>query len=129
ALAYEQPFRDRSTPSGTSVARWLGEATAHLPGPIRRERLAALREQLIGLFGARATLRDERGQPPDGVDDDLFLATLVDLLAGGLAYQLPPPPPPPPPPTEPPPPPLPPLEDGAVDVDDVDVIRIGAMCT
>jgi AcrR family transcriptional regulator len=88
ALAYEQPFRDRDTPSGTSVVRWLAEATADLPGAIRRERLAALREQLIGLFGARAVLRDERGDPADGVDDEVFLANLVDVLVAGLTAEV-----------------------------------------
>ena len=49
---------------------------------------------------------------------------------GGLAAptSCPPPPPPPPPPTEPPPPP-PPLDDGAVDVDAVELASIGAMWT
>ena len=88
ALAYEQPFRDRDLPAGTAVARWLAEATAALPGAIRRERLAALREQLIGLFGARAVLRDERQDPPDGVDDDVFLTNLVDVLVAGLTAEV-----------------------------------------
>lgn len=85
SLAYERPFRLVEAPAGTMVARWLGEALAALPEAVGRERLAALRTQLISLFGARAQLLDE--PPGDGVrsTDELFLADLVDIVVAGLA--------------------------------------------
>jgi AcrR family transcriptional regulator len=85
ALAYEPPFRLVEAPAGTTVARWLTAALAWLPEPVCRERLAALRTQLISLFGVRAQLLDE--QPGGGrrSTDELFVQDLVDILVAGLA--------------------------------------------
>ena len=56
SLAYQPPFRVTEAPAGTAVVRWLGAALSGLPAPLRVERLAALRAQLIGLFAhARAS--------------------------------------------------------------------------
>jgi AcrR family transcriptional regulator len=84
ALAYEVPFRRVDAPSGRAVARWLHEALVALPDPIRVERLAALRSQLVGLFGQRAQLLDEHPKTP-GTSTELFLQNLLDLLVAGLA--------------------------------------------
>ncbi len=84
SLAYQSPFRLVEAPAGRAVVRWLHLALDRLPDPIRTERLAALREQLISLFGQRAQLLDEQ---PDGhaTTADLFLPNLLDLLVAGLA--------------------------------------------
>lgn len=88
SLAYERPFRVADAPSGRTVVRWLTEALDGLPAAVRRERLAALRAQLISLFGLRAQLLDEQpddpGTPAAG---DLFLENLIDILVAGLAAE------------------------------------------
>lgn len=83
-LAYGPAFQVADAPAGTQVVRWLAAALPDLPEAIRRERLVALRAQLIGLFAFRATLRDT--SPEIGVvgTDELFLENLVDLLVAGL---------------------------------------------
>jgi len=84
SLAYGPAFQVSDAPAGTQVVRWLAAALPDLPEAIRRERLVALRAQLIGLFAFRATLRDT--SPEIGVvgTDELFLENLVDLLVAGL---------------------------------------------
>jgi AcrR family transcriptional regulator len=83
ALAYERPFRVVDAPAGLAVARWLGLALGGLPEPIRRERLALLRGQLISLFALRAQLIDD--QPDHGIPTTaLFVENLLDLLVAGL---------------------------------------------
>lgn len=84
-LAYQRPFRAVEAPAGRAVARWLVAALGHLPEPVRTERLAALRAQLISLFALRAQMLDEgtMGAPP--VTSGLFVENLLDLLVAGLA--------------------------------------------
>ena len=67
------------------MATWLGEALAWLPLPVRRERLALLRGQLVGTFGQRAELLDAAAPPPHLPSDELFLEDLLDVLVAGLA--------------------------------------------
>lgn len=85
SLAYGPPFLLVDAPSGKAVARWLWEALDSLPPPIRRERLAALRSQLIGLFGLRAQLLDEEPRDRQIPSHGLFFENLVDMLVAGLA--------------------------------------------
>jgi hypothetical protein len=68
------------------LVRWLWAALDWLPAPIRGERLAALRSELISLFGLRAQLLDEK---PNGdiSPPDLFFNNLVDLLVAGLSAE------------------------------------------
>lgn len=89
ALAYQRPFQVADAPSGESVVRWLHEALADLPAGVRGERLAALRAQLISLFGLRAQLIDEQPPRPAGARshrsvNPLFLENLIDMLVAGL---------------------------------------------
>jgi AcrR family transcriptional regulator len=86
AMAFQPPFRAVDAPAGQAVARWLHEALGWLPDAVRRERLAALREQLISLFGLRAQLLDERPGELAG-STRLFLENLVDMLVAGLAAE------------------------------------------
>ena len=85
SLGYQPPFRVTEAPAGTAVVRWLGAALSGLPAPLRVERLAALRAQLIGLFAQRAQLIDD---DPAGAarapDDGLFVENLLDMLVAGL---------------------------------------------
>ncbi len=83
-LAYGRPFPVADAPSGSRVVRWLAAALPELPEPIRRERMVALRAQLIGLFAFRATLLDSGPEPDTVGTDALFVETLVDLLVAGL---------------------------------------------
>lgn len=83
AFAYERPFRIVEAPAGTAVVQWLRAALEFLPGPVRAERLVALRDQLIALFGARAQLLDEQTERVNS-DSKLFLENLLDTLAAGL---------------------------------------------
>lgn len=86
SLAYLPAFRLTEAPAGTAVVRWLAVALGTLPEPIRRERLVALREQLIALLGLRAQLLDE----PAGqsiASTELFVANLLDLVVAGLEVQ------------------------------------------
>jgi AcrR family transcriptional regulator len=86
SMAFQPPFRAVDAPAGQAVARWLHDALGWLPEAVRRERLAALREQLISLFGLRAQLLDER--PGDlSASTGLFLENLVDMLVAGLAAE------------------------------------------
>lgn len=87
ALAYAAPFRIVEAPAGRAVARWLWQALAHLPEPIRVERLAALREQLVGLLGLRAQLLDEGPAERLRSSNELFLHNLVDMLVAGLTAE------------------------------------------
>jgi AcrR family transcriptional regulator len=85
SLAYQPPFQVVDAPAGRAVVRWLGDALAWLPDIVRRERMAALREQLLSLFGLRAQLLD---QPPEHLrlaSNELFVQGLVDVLVAGLA--------------------------------------------
>lgn len=86
SLAYLPAFRLAEAPAGTAVVRWLAAALDALPDSIRRERLVALREQLIALFGLRAQLLDEpAGQAISSTE--LFVANLLDLVVAGLAVE------------------------------------------
>jgi AcrR family transcriptional regulator len=82
-LAYQPPFRAVEAPAGRAVVRWLVEALHPLPLPVRNERLAALRGQLISLFALRAQLLDEAGDAA-WPDNELFVANLLDQLVAGL---------------------------------------------
>ena len=55
--------------------------------PIRGERLAALRSELISLFGLRAQLLDEKPGDREISPPDLFFSNLVDLLVAGLSAE------------------------------------------
>ena len=90
ALAYTRPFQVADAPSGRSVVGWLHDALDGLPRPVRVARMAALRAQLISLFGLRAQLIDD--QPPKAgragshaAANGLFVANLLDMLVAGLA--------------------------------------------
>jgi AcrR family transcriptional regulator len=88
SLAYERPFRVLDAPAGTAVAKWVTRALHDLPRGVRRERLAALRSQLVGLFGQRAQLLDEA--PEDGLaalaaGNAVFVENLLDVVVAGLA--------------------------------------------
>lgn len=85
SLAYRAPFRLTDAPAGAAVARWLREALAALPEPVLVERLAALREQLIGLMGRRAQMLDDRPAGRRVASTGVFLHNLVDVLVAGLA--------------------------------------------
>ncbi len=87
SLAYSAPFRLTGAPAGAGVVRWLREALAHLPEPIRVERLAALREQLIELMGLRAQLLDEGPAEQCRTSTEVFLQNLVDMLVAGLGAE------------------------------------------
>ncbi|GAA4519738.1 TetR/AcrR family transcriptional regulator [Nonomuraea ferruginea] len=84
SLAYRRPFRIVDAPAGLAVVRWLHATLEPLPRPLRLERLAMLRSQLISLFGLRAQLLDESapGEPP--VTGELFFGNLLDMLVAGL---------------------------------------------
>ena len=89
SLAYQRPFQVADAPSGDAVVRWLHEALGDLPVGVRGERLAALRAQLISLFGLRAQLIDEQPPRPPGARthravNRLFLENLLDMLVAGL---------------------------------------------
>jgi len=84
SLAYGPPFFLIEAPSGKAVVRWLRAALDWLPAPIRGERLAALRSELISLFGLRAQLLDEKPGDRDISPADLFFNNLLDLLVAGL---------------------------------------------
>ena len=83
SLAFEPPFQVTDAPAGTAVVRWLHDALAGLPAPVRTERLALLRDQLISLFGLRAKLIDDAGDAHS--DTRLFVSNLVDVLVAGLS--------------------------------------------
>lgn len=83
SLAYQAPFQITDAPAGSAVVRWLHDALARLPAPVRTERLAMLRDQLISLFGLRAKLIDDAGD--EHPDTQLFVTNLVDVLVAGLS--------------------------------------------
>lgn len=83
SLAFQPPFQVTDAPAGRAVVRWLRDALANLPAPVRTERLAMLRDQLISLFGLRAKLIDDAGE--EVADTQLFLSNLVDVLVAGLS--------------------------------------------
>jgi AcrR family transcriptional regulator len=87
ALAYDRPFQLVDTPAGLAVVRWLWVALAHLPQAVCRERLAALRGQLISLFGQRAQVLDDQPGALVGSGSELFLHNLVDMLVAGLSVE------------------------------------------
>lgn len=83
SMAYGRPVRLVEAPSGVAVERWLCAALADLPEPVRRERLAALRGQLVTLMSQRAQLLDDR--PGDYErSTELFVHNLVDMLVAAL---------------------------------------------
>jgi AcrR family transcriptional regulator len=84
ALAYGPTFRLVESPAGKAVVRWLWAALDHLPAPIAGERLAALRSELISLFGLRAQLLDEKPDDRPISSPELFFENLLDLLVAGL---------------------------------------------
>ena len=88
ALAYERPFRIVDAPAGVAVAKWVNAALRHLPRAVRAERLAALRAQLVGLFGLRALLLDEADAGALAglvAGNGLFVENLLDVIVAGLA--------------------------------------------
>jgi AcrR family transcriptional regulator len=84
SLAYGPTFTIGEAPSGKAVVRWLWEALDDLPGPIAGERLAALRSELISLFGLRAQLLDDMPSDRAISSAELFFENLLDLLVAGL---------------------------------------------
>jgi AcrR family transcriptional regulator len=84
ALAYGPAFHLVEAPSGKAVVRWLWEVLDGLPLPIAGERLAALRSELISLFGLRAQLLDDDPQDRPISSPDLFFENLLDMLVAGL---------------------------------------------
>ena len=90
ALAYAAPFEQASTvmstraPAGAQVVEWLLAAMRELPGPICRERMAALRAQLISLFGLRAQLLDDGLGPSSADATMLFVENLLDMVVASL---------------------------------------------
>jgi AcrR family transcriptional regulator len=87
SLAYGPPFLLIPAASGKAVVRWLWAALDRLPAPIRGERLAALRSELISLFGLRAQLLDDKPGDREISPPDLFFSNLVDLLVAGLSAE------------------------------------------
>jgi AcrR family transcriptional regulator len=87
SLAYGPPFFLIPASAGKAVVRWLWAALEWLPAPIRGERLAALRSELISLFGLRAQLLDEKPGDREISPPDLFFNNLVDLLVAGLSAE------------------------------------------
>lgn len=95
ALAYVPAFSVRSpgaSPSGARVVRWLAdaldEACPRLPRRVRAERLAALRGQLLALFGLRARLLDDDPSHCTEARTRLFVENLLDMLVAGLTAPL-----------------------------------------
>jgi AcrR family transcriptional regulator len=84
SLAYGPTFTVVEAPAGKAVVRWLWEALDHLPRPIAGERLAALRSELISLFGLRAQLLDDDPNDRPISSPELFFENLLDLLVAGL---------------------------------------------
>jgi AcrR family transcriptional regulator len=82
-----EPVTEADTHAGTAVVSWLTIALAHLPRPVRTERLAALREQLIGLFAARAQLLDDDPSLCTAANTALFLENFLDMVVAGLAIE------------------------------------------
>jgi AcrR family transcriptional regulator len=87
SLAYAPPFFMVEAPSLKAVVRWLWEALDGLPSPIAGERLAALRSELISLFGLRAQLLDDKPGDRPISSPELFFENLVDLLVAGLTAE------------------------------------------
>lgn len=92
SLAYERPFRVGDLPSGRAVVEWLTAALGDLPARVRVERLAALRAQLISLFGLRAQLLDDALDAGDArrshqATDELFVSNLLDIVVAGLVVE------------------------------------------
>lgn len=85
ALAYEMPFQVSDTPAGAAVVKWLWRALDRLPEPIRTERLALLRAQLISGFGLRAQLLDDQPSDDEPAATQLFVENLVDVIVAGLS--------------------------------------------
>jgi len=87
ALAYEPAFQGTEAPAGRAVARWLRAAMAGVPGPVCRERLVALRGQLISLMAQRAQLLDETPDDLNLASTELFVQNLIDMLVAGLRVE------------------------------------------
>jgi AcrR family transcriptional regulator len=87
SLAYGPPFFLVDAPSGKAVVRWLWGALDAVPEPIRLERLAALRSELISLFALRAQLLDEDAGDRVISSPELFFENLLDLLVAGLSAE------------------------------------------
>ena len=87
ALAYEPAFQGTEAPAGRAVARWLRTAMAGVPGPVCRERLVALRGQLISLMAQRAQLLDETPDDLNLGSTELFVQNLIDMLVAGLRVE------------------------------------------
>lgn len=84
SLAYGPTFTIVDAPSGKAVVRWLWQALDDLPLAIAGERLAALRSELISLFGLRAQLLDDPRDDLPISSPELFFENLLDLLVAGL---------------------------------------------
>lgn len=84
SLAYEQPFHMMEAPAGRAVVRWLIAAMTAVPGPVFRERLAALRVLLVSLLGQRAQLIDEGSDDHRHAPTEVFVLNLIDLAVAGL---------------------------------------------
>lgn len=84
-MAYTlRPFSLVDAPSGTILVELIRRATPSLPGPIRRERGAILRDQVIQLVGQRARLIDHREPPEPDHTDEVWQSNLIDVLVAGL---------------------------------------------
>lgn len=88
AFAFDQPFRYAGrlagADSGNRVVTWLAKALPEMPPAVRTERLVALREQLIALFGQRARLLDDDPQTTVAANTALFLENLLDMAVAAL---------------------------------------------
>jgi AcrR family transcriptional regulator len=84
ALAYEPAFQGTEAPAGRAVAKWLRSAMTGVPGRVCRERLVALRGQLISLMAQRAELLDETPDHLELASTELFVENLIDMLVAGL---------------------------------------------
>ncbi len=80
----ERPFSIVDAPAGKRLGALLFDATGSLPGAIQRERLAALRQQVVQLVGLRARLIDARKPAEPDHSDEVWGSNLIDLLSAGL---------------------------------------------
>lgn len=93
ALGYESPFPTGETvaataaPAGRRVILWLWTALGELPEPIRAERVAALRTQLIDMFAARARLIDDDDTMCTSSLNTLFVQNMIDMIVAGLVVE------------------------------------------
>jgi AcrR family transcriptional regulator len=87
SLAYGPTFTIVEAPSGKALVRWLWAVLGHLPRAVAGERLAALRSELISLFGLRAQLLDDQPGDRPIPSPELFFENLLDLLVAGLTAE------------------------------------------